>query len=280
MTVISSAVAAIRRVPSAPLLRPQRFVSLDLDSPELAASYDQLSVRQFNHGKVLIGSLRVKAGERVLELGGAGERLRAHVERIVSRAGGEAVRIDARALQAASGPRALSELASASFDVVYLNGVLQRVRDRPTLLREAQRVLKSGGRIGVNGADAQRLHQGAALVRQAAREEGLSDAAFAHALAQDARVDAHELTRLLCAAGFVQIQVAAHTFVDAISGVDELFAWRSCSAAPSDRHLELELDSQQRASLRARLARNLEALRAPAGIRLERYLVFATAHKP
>ncbi|MEY4512089.1 MAG: hypothetical protein RLZZ450_4211 [Pseudomonadota bacterium] len=35
---------------------PARNVSLQLDSPELASTYEQVSVRQFNHGKVLIAS--------------------------------------------------------------------------------------------------------------------------------------------------------------------------------------------------------------------------------
>ena len=46
-----------------------RPVSLELDSPELAATYDETSLRQFNHGKVLISALRPKPGDRVLDVG-------------------------------------------------------------------------------------------------------------------------------------------------------------------------------------------------------------------
>jgi arsenite methyltransferase len=255
--------------------RPRRSVSLDLDSPELASTYDQVSVRQFNHGKILVGSLRLKPGERVLEIGSGGDRLRAHVAGIVA-PGGDAIRIDAASLRAEWGARALTELEAASFDVVYLNGSFQRLTDKAAVLREAQRVLSPRGRVGVNGSNAERAHQGAALLRQALLEEGVSDAAFACGLVENPRVDAQELTRMLDAAGFSQIQIAAHTFVDAISGVDEVFAWRSCSLPHGGR---LQLDASQRTRVRDRLARKLEALRAPAGILLERYLVFATAQK-
>ena len=48
---------------------PKRPVSLSLDSAELAATYDQVSVRQFNHGKILIAELGLETGERVLDIG-------------------------------------------------------------------------------------------------------------------------------------------------------------------------------------------------------------------
>jgi hypothetical protein len=41
-----------------------------------------------------------------------------------------------------------------------------------------------------------------------------------------------------------------------------------------------DLDEQQRARVRTRLAHKLDRRRGPHGIQLERYLVFATAKKP
>ena len=64
-----------------------RSVSLELDSPELAATYDQTSLRQFNHGKVLIQALDPKSGERVLDIGCGTGRLGEHVANLVGPTG-------------------------------------------------------------------------------------------------------------------------------------------------------------------------------------------------
>jgi len=82
--------------------RPARSVSLDLDSPELAATYDQVSVRQFNHGKVLIGALGIKPGERVLDVGCGTGRLGAYVAGLVAPAG-SVVGVDPLPLRVALG---------------------------------------------------------------------------------------------------------------------------------------------------------------------------------
>ena len=61
-----------RRAPNAPS-------ACSLDSAELAATYDLVSVRQFNHGKILIAELGLKSGERVLDIGCGTGRLGAYV---------------------------------------------------------------------------------------------------------------------------------------------------------------------------------------------------------
>ncbi len=63
---------------------PKRPVSLNLDSAELAATYDEVSVRQFNHGKILIAELGLKSGERVLDIGCGTGRLGAYVADLVA----------------------------------------------------------------------------------------------------------------------------------------------------------------------------------------------------
>ena len=77
-------------VTAAPLGRP---ISLELDSPELAATYDETSLRQFNHGKLLIAALRPRPGERVLDVGCGTGRLGAYVADLVA-PDGEVVGID------------------------------------------------------------------------------------------------------------------------------------------------------------------------------------------
>jgi ubiquinone/menaquinone biosynthesis C-methylase UbiE len=269
--------------PSAP-----RVISLDLDSPELAAAYDATSTRQFNHGKVLIASLRPKAGERALDVGCGTGRLGEYVANLVA-PNGEVVGIDPLPLRielaARKNPRFkaqvgraedLSAFADASFDLLYSNSVFHWVSDKPSALREAFRVLKPGGRIGVNSADAERAHQSAALVREAVIEEGLGKVAEASAFGTNHRVNASELARLLREAGFQNVEVTPHTFVDDVQDVDDLITWSSSS---SFGNFLSDLDAEQRARVRRRLGRKLESRRTAAGIQLERYLVFAVGEK-
>jgi arsenite methyltransferase len=264
-------------------------VSLDLDSPELASTYDRVSVRQFNHGKVLIAALHLAPGERVLDVGCGTGRLGEHVAGLVA-PDGEVVGVDPLPLRielaARKNPRFkalvgraedLSAFADASFDVVYANSVFHWVADKPRALREALRVLKPGGRIGVNSADGARPHQSARLVREAVLEEGFGDAAAANGFGTNFRVTGPELEGLLRDAGFETARATPHTFVDDLASVDDLFTW---SISSSFGNFLSDLDGGQRSRVRDRLALKLEAHRTRDGLRLERYLVFATARKP
>ena len=268
-------------------VRPQ--ISLDLDSRELAATYDEVSTRQFNHGKVLIQALAPRSGQRVLDIGCGTGRLGEYVAELV-RPAGEVLGIDPLPLRVeiaagkhgrfrASVGRAedLSAFEDRSFDVVYSNSVFHWIEDKPRALAEALRVLKPGGRIGVNSADGDRAHQSQALVREALLEEGLSEVAAAQGTGTNYRVNAAELTRLLGSAGFADIVVSAHTFGDEVSGADDLIRW---STSSSFGNFLRELDAMQQRRVRDRLEAKLEARRGPRGVQLERYLVFAIARRP
>jgi len=263
-------------------------ISLEHDTPELAQAYEQLSTRQFNHGKVLVAALRLKSGEQVLDVGCGTGRLGEHVARGLGPTG-SVVGIDPLPLRIAIArgrhpnlhvqvgrAEDLSCFAAGRFSAAYLNSVLHWIPDKHIALSQVLRVLAPAGRIAVNCADADRPHQSGALVRQALDEEGLTDAARASARGLNYRVTARELARLLRQAGFVNVQVQARTFVDLIDDVDDVFAWSSSS---SFGNFLSDLDEAQRARVRARLADKLESLRTETGIELERYLVFATAQK-
>jgi len=43
--------------------------ALTRDTPELAAAYEEVSIRQFEHGKQLVSALNISSGQRVLDIG-------------------------------------------------------------------------------------------------------------------------------------------------------------------------------------------------------------------
>jgi arsenite methyltransferase len=125
-------------------------------------------------------------------------------------------------------------------------------------------------------ADASRPHQSAALVRDAVLQEGLSHSKVASALGTNYRVGQKELGVLLASAGLIDVHVEAHTFVDTLDGVDDLFAW---SQSSSFGNFLSDLEPPERERVRTRLSARLDELRTPDGIQLERCLVFATGRR-
>lgn len=264
---------------------PQPVVSLALDSPDLALAYERTSDPQFKHGQILVKALNIGPGERVLDLGAGTGRLGAYVAELVGPAG-QVIAIDPLHLrvdiaQAKAKPNLearvgraedLSQFASDEFDVVYLNSVFHWIADKPRALREIFRVLKPGGRLGLNSADPHRLHQFRRHVAEIFNEQGIDAPANA-----TIPVDQQELQALLSAAGFVHVETRHHTLVDFHPDVDSLIAW---SRSSSFGNSLASLSNIQQTQLRDVLAQRLEPFRTPDGLRLERYLIFATARRP
>jgi arsenite methyltransferase len=266
-----------------------RPVSLELDSAELAATYDATSLHQFNHGKSLVATLALQPGQRVLDVGCGTGRLGEYVASLVAPSG-EVVGIDPLPLRvdlaAQKHPlfhtrvgRAedLSAFADESFDALYANSVFHWVEQQQVALREACRVLARGGRIAVNSADADRPHQSALLFREAMRQAGVAGADSVNTHGPPFRINASGLRALLEQAGFVAVQVSNQVAVDVMADVDAYLSWMRSSTFGN---FLLDLSSADSERARALLEAELEALRTPEGIPLERYLVFATAQKP
>ncbi|MDQ8024344.1 MAG: methyltransferase domain-containing protein [Moraxellaceae bacterium] len=289
MSQIASPDTAVASVTST----QKRPVSFDLDSPELAATYDRVGVRQYEHGKLLIADLAISEGEKVLDIGSGTGLLSSYVAARVGPGGrvtgvdplphrvalakGKAIERGLRNLDVQVGrAEDLSGFDDASFDVVYLNSVFHWIEDKPRALAEIFRVLKPGGRLGLNSGDAERPHQSAQLLKEAAQDAGIPAARQPDGRNLGAVSNA-ELQSLLTAAGFVDYQGDTRTIVDDVPDAADLLAW---SRSSSFGNAQVSFHGDEQARFVAAVNRRLETFRSAEGIRLERYLIFATARRP
>ena len=263
-------------------------ITLTRDTPELAATYEEVSIPQFENGKQLVSALNISSGERVLDIGAGTGRLAAYVAKIVGPSGCVVgidplpLRIEIAQSKAIRNFEAhvgraedLSEFADATFDAVYLNSVFHWVADKPQALSEIFRVLKADGRLGLTCQDAAHPNEWLQFMRRAFTEVGLElDKAWNIAFGLSSK----DLEALVTGAGFVAYQGESRTFINFYQDVDALLVSLNSG---SFGNILVNVYGGSRTHLRDALDRLLKPKRlADEGIRLERYLIFATARKP
>ena len=270
------------------VLPRRQAVGFAYDSPQLAATYEEVSGFQLENGRQLISALNLCIGERVLDIGAGTGRLAAYVAELVGPSG-DVVAIDplplrieiartkaTRNFEAHVGrAEDLSEFGDSTFDVVYLNSVFHWVADKPRALAEIFRVLKPSGRLGLNSQDTTKPHEARLFIRRALLEAGIEG--DHNTLHPSLGISSEELQDLLTRAGFVACSIELRTFVDIFAAAEALIDWSSSGAFGN---FLVGVSTTDRAAVRDKLARLLELKRSSEGIRLERYLIFATAQKP
>jgi arsenite methyltransferase len=264
-------------------------ISFELDSASLAEKYDEVSERQYNHGKLLIRDLGVKAGQHVLDIGTGTGRLAEYVAEITGPQGRFIgidplpLRIEIAKKRLAGKGKAfvgnagdLSDFPDAAFDIVYYNSVFHWLADKLRPLREAARVLKRGGKVGISSASKEKQHLFDILTRKVLAEQGFANEAATGASGTK-KLSASEQEALFIEAGLRPVSLEIRTFVDFHPDVDSVYAF---SSASSFGNFLQGIAPEKQSTLKEALSAELEKLRTPEGIRLERHLIFAVAEKP
>lgn len=271
-------------------------------SVELASAYDELSDPQFTHGKQLVALVGIARDDRVLDIGCGTGRLAAFaVERVG--AGGRIVGIDPAPpriqvaqqhrdsrLEFRSGEATdLARFPDASFDVAYMNSVLNWIGDRPKALGEAYRVLKPRGRLGIGTTVRDRPNQLRTLERRAwkaVRSGGESSTAEESPRLSDERGSrrastAAEIRTMLEGAGFVPRVFEVRSFISVFRDVAQIIDFLQATTYGQFAPGASEADyAAFRNAMEALLASEYAERVSDEGISLERYVLLAVADKP
>jgi len=258
-------------------------------APPLSLHYERIAVeRQLRDGRLLIQTLGLGRGARVLELG-CGTGMLAQILADTVGEQGEVLGLDALPLRVqiahqkgrrnlrfqVGDPYHLARFGDASFDAIVANGVLHAWPDPAAALATCLRLLAPGGRLGLVTHSAAHPHP-AAL----AQAEVLAHWPYSQypppAEAREYALDAAQLEALLRGAGFERMHLYAqdetllHASAEAAIEFMQASAWG---------HFLNHLPVTLRAAAQAEIVQRLQLQCGPHGIRYEARQLFATVEK-
>ncbi|QSR84552.1 class I SAM-dependent methyltransferase [Methylacidimicrobium sp. B4] len=258
------------------------------ESAELAAQYEAVSRPQFIQGKKLVSLLSIEAGDSVLDLGCGTGKLAEYVAKLVGPKG-RVIGLDPSPERIAiaekreagclsfrvAGSDDLSSFPSGSFDRIYLNYVFHWIDKQAETLRQIDRLLKPGGRVGISTGSKDQPSRLRKLIRESVREAlgkvppGLFLSPF--------RIRAQELRALAEQAGFRIVALQVLPFSDYVKDPAGVVAFLDASS--SGRFLS-GVGEEKRARIIAVLQRKLARLQTRRGIKMEHPAIFLVAEKP
>jgi arsenite methyltransferase len=263
------------------------------DGRELAELYDRISDLQFEGGKKLAAMMDVKKDDAVLDVGCGTGRL---AVRLASMFGpsGSVTGIDPSPYRVSVAEEKLKgqglrnvrirlgrgedlrAFRGSEFDHVIYSSVFHWVADKAAALEEARRVLKPGGKIGMNTVD--KDHHFAMkqimedIIAKKYPEQWPMEDAMSHML-----VSGRELGELLQTASFGDIRIETVPEKHVYSSAKQLFDFIEAS---SFGNFMRDVPGPVKARMLEDFGRELEKMRTPAGIELTSKILFATAVRP
>ncbi|KAI3390837.1 hypothetical protein diail_8555 [Diaporthe ilicicola] len=211
------------------------------DTEELAKGYTSVNNTQFDAGLFLLRRLGVTPGLRVLDVGCGPGNLTAHIADVVGEKG-SVVGIDpsqeritlaqelARPNLSFLVGRAedLSQFASGSFDIVYVNSTFHWVENQPAAVKEFGRVLKSGGRLGISGGSGDFV-----AIHERIKADVLSREPYRNYPEQSGPkfIKRKDLEGLLDVSGFPKRDMVINRIVKSAKNGEEMIEWLDTSSS-------------------------------------------------
>lgn len=196
---------------------------INWDTPEIANNYDQNSDHQFEKGQMLVGMMKIAAGDDVLDIGCGPGRQAEHISHIIG-GSGHLMGIDPSSHRIAIArdrfkrvpernvifqvgqAEYLTGLQNNSFDHALFCSSFHWVDDKPAALAEVYRVLKPGGTIGMTTLNREGRFLVHDIMNQVLTRYGLQESEM-HGHEGMKRVTREELIHLLKGASFQSVEV-------------------------------------------------------------------------
>jgi arsenite methyltransferase len=267
--------------------------SVTWDLPELAERYDRISDLQFRSGRILTERMGINDGDAVLDVGCGTGRLALYVADIIGPSGSvtgldpspHRIKVAMNKLKgvavqnvrfAVGRGEDLSGIPDNAFDHVYFSSVFHWIDDKRTALREAARVLKPGGKVGMTTVnrdfpfDMENIMEGifskGIYAGQAKMEEERMKL-----------VNLAELDELFKDAGLGQINIDSVTEAHCFPSAEEMIGFMEASSFGNFLGF---LPERLHADAREDIRKGLEGRRTAKGVELASNTIYAIASKP